>query len=588
MVKQHIIDQLNKVISALTDQAVTPHVDVPSLSEHGDYTTNIALALSKKIRKSPMEIAKEIASSVERLAVSEIERVEVAGPGFINFWVSKEYLAKVAEKTLQEKETFGSGDLMKDEKVMVEFTDPNPFKEFHIGHLYSNIVGESLSRLFASQAAIVRRVCYQGDVGLHVAKAIFGLIQKLQSTDDGLPSTVDSRQWTVDDLSDLEKKSLEERIKFLGEAYALGATKYEEDEEAKKEINALNKKIYAKDPSILDLYEKGRAWSLEYFEKIYERLGTKFTGYYFESKAGPIGVELVKKHLQDGVFVEDQGAIIFRGEDHGVHTRVFINSLGLPTYEAKELGLAPTKYNDFPYDLSVIVTGNEINDYFKVLLKALQLINPDLAAKTKHISHGMVKLPSGKMSSRSGNVLTGEWMVDEAKSKIKEKFPDISQEIAEMVAVGAVKYALLKSHVGKDIEFDFQASISLEGNSGPYIQYTYARTQSVLAKAKSTDDSLQTTVDSRQGTVDLPEEAIAVLRIMQRFDEVVADATANYAPSTIATYLYTLATTFNYFYQKVPILDSEQKESLLALTAATGQVLKNGLHLLGIKAPQRM
>ena len=333
----------------------------------------------------------------------------------------------------------------------------------------------------------------------------------------------------------------------------------------------------------MPLYETGRQWSLEAFEVIYKRLGTKFDFYYFESEVGEPGKKLVLEFLKKGVFEKSDGAIIFRGEKMGLHNRVFINSLGLPTYEAKEMGLAPTKYKDFPYDVSIIVTGNEVSAYFKVVLAALSKVSPDLAKKTTHIGHGMVRLPEGKMSSRTGNIKTGEWLLDETKKRLLEAYPSMQESIAEKVAVGAVKYALLRVGVGRDIVFNFDSSLSFEGESGPYLQYTYARTQSVLKKIKS--EKLK--VKSEK---ELTGEEQLALRLLYRFPEIAEEAAENYAPSTLCTYLFDLAQAFNLFYQKDPILSAEEKtrELRIVLTKRVGEVLKTGLHLLGIAAPQRM
>ncbi|MFI5265690.1 MAG: arginine--tRNA ligase, partial [Candidatus Levyibacteriota bacterium] len=470
---------------------------------------------------------------------------------------------------LEQKEKFGQSEVLKNKKVMVEFTDPNPLKEFHIGHLYSNAVGEALSRLFESQGAEVWRVCYQGDVGLHVAKALWGINSKLKSQNAK--------------LEEIEKKPLPVRAKFLGEAYALGAAAYT-DEKTKEEIIELNKKVYEKDPEIFPLYEKAKQWSLDYFETIYKTLGTKFVKYYFESEAGPLGKQIVEEHMGD-IFRKENGAVIFPKEKSGLHTRVFINSLGLPTYEAKELGLAPKKYADFPYDTSIIVTGNEINEYFKVLLKALSLIKPDLAQKTKHVSHGMVKLPGGKMSSRTGDVITGDRLISETKSKIKETYEGTSESLLSEIAVGAIKYTLLKSHIGADIVFDLNESINLHGNSGPYLQYAYARTQSILGKAQG--------INREPSTVnrELAIEELDLLRTLVQFPEVVQRAQLEFAPSYICTYLFDLTQKFSLFYEKHRVINAENEEIRdfrLILVAGVGQVLKNGLTLLGIKSPEKI
>jgi arginyl-tRNA synthetase len=551
------------------------HVVPTTDKNYGDYATNIAFQAAKKLNKSPIEAAEIISHDVQVKNSELIERIEVAKPGFINITLKNKSLLNYL--SIEHKKR-GIPSL-EGKKIMIEFTDPNPFKEFHIGHLYSNIVGESIARMLEAGGAEVRRVCYQGDVGLHVAKAIFGMSHFL-----------DTENIT---LEDIEQEPLKDRANFLGKAYAFGATKYEEDESAKEKIVSLNKMVYEKDTEIMALYKIGRKWSLEYFESIYARLGTKFVDYYFESEAGPKGVDIVKKY-KDTVFEESNGAIIFPGEKYGLHTRVFINSLGLPTYEAKELGLAVTKYNDYSFDTSIMITGNEIDEYFKVLLKALSMIEPEIASKMKHISHGMVRLPEGKMSSRTGNIVTGEWLLDEAvrraSKKIKEakdgeaKISEIDKaDVSEMVGVGAVKWALLRSGIGKDVEFSFEESVSFEGNSGPYLQYTYVRTRSVLAKAGE--------LSSFSGSeITLSAEERSLLVMLSQYSDIVSDAAEKYSPSTISTYLFQLAQEYNLFYQKHPILKEEGNVRIfrLTLTQEVGETIKDGLSLLGIKIPEKM
>ncbi len=578
------------------DQIVLDHPEVESF---GDYSCNIAMRLSKQLKKNPIEIANTVKDSLYRLQTTDyrliIDKVDVVKPGFINFWIKKEFLWKMAVENYEFPKT--------GRKIMVEFTDPNPFKEFHIGHLYSNTVGETLARLHEILGHEVRRACYQGDVGMHVSKSIWGILLSCHSREGGN---------LCNNLLKLEKQSLEERIKFLGECYALGAAKYEEDEKAKEEINALNKKIYEHDKDIEELYQVGRTWSLLYFEKIYERLGMKlkengkcFDYYYFESAASEKGLKIVNEYLERGIFEKSEGAVIFPGKKYGLHTLVFINSAGLPTYEAKELGLAPAKYEDFSYDLSVIVTGNEINEYFKVLMKALSLISPELEKKTVHIGHGMVRLPEGKMSSRTGKVITGEWLLDEVKKKVKENYKS-DNETSEKIGVAAVKYALLKSGIGHDVIFDFGKSISLEGNSGPYLQYTLVRTMSVLTKIRNTKYEIRNK-DLNSKFQILNSEELSLLRTLYKFPEVIKSAADNYAPNLLCNYLYDLAQKFNLFYGKHRIIDREKverparnpapntsysgariNETRLFLTVKTGEVLKKGMEILNLPVVDKM
>lgn len=572
MNKISISDQIKKAIFEATKKSGFEvrlediSLEHPAAQEHGDFSANIALKIQNakgKIQNSPRGIAEKIVAAmfVRGPLANVVDKIQVEGPGFINFWLSKDWLTANLEKDEKNQN-------LKGKKIIAEFTDPNPFKELHVGHIYSNTVGETICRLLECCGAIVRRVTYQGDVGLHVAKSIWG-IKKIEG-----------------EMPD-ESAELKVKAAFLGKAYALGATTYEDDTKVKEEINALNKKIYDQDVEIKDIFDKGKRWSLEYFEKFYAILGTKFEKNYFESEAGKVGLTLVKENLGK-VFEESDGAIVFRGEKYGLHTRVFVNSMGLPTYEAKELGLALTKYQDFKYDLSIIITGNEIDEYFRVLLKALSLISPDLAAKTVHLSHGMVRLPEGKMSSRTGKVVTGPWLISEAQKlateKMKEKSLATEKDSDQKVAVAAIKYAFLRSSIGHDIEFNFEKSIDFEGDSGPYLQYTYARARSVLRKSQDTNFKIQ--INSKlQIQKDSKPEELTVLRYLYRFPEIVEAAAKQYAPNLICSYLFEMAKRFNNLYNNYPILGNDFR---LRLTEATAAILKNGLNLLGIEALERM
>ncbi len=541
----------------------------PEELSHGDYSCNIAMVLAKQVAQNPRELAEKIVAEINERKPKEVFKVEVAGPGFINFYLSPEFFILQNKEILKAGEKFGSNKNLKGEKTVVEYTDPNPFKEFHIGHLMSNTIGESIARITEVNGAKVKRACYQGDVGLHVAKAIWGIQKKSKGN---------------------IKNAYE-----LGQAYAMGAASYEENETAKGEIIEINKKIYSHDDKEVNkIYDFGRKISLKYFEEIYKVLGTKFNNYFFESKTGIFGKEIVEKNIGK-VFEKSEGAIIFKGENYGLHTRVFINKEGLPTYEAKELGLAKIKYDKTKYDKSIIITGNEVNEYFKVLLKAMSFIFPDLASKTLHISHGMLRLPEGKMSSRTGKVITAVSLLNDVKEKVFEKMDGRGmnkkekEEIAEKVAVGALKYSILKQVNGKDIIFDFDKSISFEGDSGPYLQYSYARARSILRKSKE-EKIYPVKWNSEFNRVKKVVDICDLEKIIYRFPEVVARAGGEYSPHYIATYLIELASAFNTFYGQGKIVDKEDAESpyKVVLTESFSIVLKNGLNLLGIQAPERM
>ncbi len=536
---------------------------------HGDFSTNISLTIFHKTNQkfaNPLELATHIAKELQQ-KLPNMDRIEASAPGFINFYLSGENLLEVLDRVLSEKEKYGEGESLEDQRIVLEFAHPNTHKLFHIGHLRNISVGESLARLLQFQKGKITRANYQGDVGLHVAKAVYGL----QSTDYS--------------LGDLEKKTINEKIKFLSQAYVDGNKAYEEDADAKIKINEINKSLYEKDSEFSKLWEKTRSWSLEYFDEIYKRVGTKFDRLYFESEVAEDGKKIVLENL-DKVFIKDDGAIIFSGENFGLHNRVFINSIGLPTYEGKDVGLAYLQVKEFAPDRIIHVVGPEQIGYFEVLFKALEEISPEFKNKQLHLEYGFVRLKEGKMSSRKGDVVEGEWLLDEAKKRLKAQFEKMDERTLEQVAVGAVKYSMLKFGRKSDITFSFEDSISLEGNSGPYVQYSFARTQSVLAKIRNPKSEIRN--KSQIPNLKLEKEEELVLRLVSQFPMIARDSADNFAPNTLANYLFELSQAFNNFYQNHKIIGSEKEDFRLKLTSGVGQVLKNGLYLLGIEAPEKM
>lgn len=534
LMKKEIEKQISEALGVLGLEGAKFTVEHPADFKMGDYSTNVAIKHGRK---------EEIFEYLNKNKPDWIEKIELAGPGFINFTLSKEFFKKSLGEIIEKGESFGRGAHAKGFKVMVEYTDANPFKELHIGHLMSNAVGEAVSRIIEWNGAETKRANYQGDAGLHVAKAVWAM-----------------------------KKGFDAKS-----AYAEGHKAYEASDEAKKEIEDINKKIYDKsDSEINKIYEEGRKESLSYFEAVYEKLGTRFDYSFFESEVASIGKKIVEENIGK-VFEESEGAIVFKAEkyDPKLHTRVFISSQGIPIYEAKDLANAKNKYDIYPYDLSVVITGNEIKDYFKVMLKALEQIYPELAKKTKHLPHGMLRLPEGKMSSRTGNVITAESLIEEVKERVKNE---------ERVAIGAIKYMILRQSIGNDIIFDLEKSVSTEGDSGVYLQYALARANSILEKAK--DKGLTLSTDSQGQTLRNTHE---VERLLYRFPEIVERAGAEYAPNYITTYLTELAGAFNNFYAHEPVLeDSPESPYRLAIVEAFKTVMKNGLTILGIPAPERM
>ena len=547
--------------------------------QFGDFASNVALQLAKQISKSPREIGEEIA---EKLRLDErIADVSVAGPGFLNLTLSNSALFASLNKTL--------GRPLQGHTIVTEYSDPNPFKVLHAGHLYTSIVGDAISNILQHAGARVHRVNFGGDVGLHVGKTMWAITRELGGENPeglaGIPAS--------------------ERSEWMARCYVTGTNAYEDDEAARGEIIALNKRVYQlhtdadHDSPFAQIYWTCRQWSYDYFNAFYTRIGSGFERYYPESQTAPVGLVAVKEQLARGVFTESDGAVVFDGEKYGLHTRVFINSEGLPTYEAKDVGLSLKKWEDYHFDQSVIITGNDIVEYMKVVLKAIEQFEPNLAQRTRHMTHGNVKLAGGvKMSSRKGNFLRAVDVLDAAAEANRQATGSES----ESTVLAAIKYSFLKNRIGGDIIFIPEESVALEGNSGPYLQYAHARARSILAKSSSSvilsevEESSDTQEDlstsplhsgSAQDDKLQPEERLLVRKLTE-YPEVVARATTELMPHHVCTYLYELAQEFNRFYENNRVIGDDRQQLRLGLVESYADTLKEGLALLGIHAPERM
>ncbi|HSX45237.1 MAG TPA: arginine--tRNA ligase [Candidatus Saccharimonadales bacterium] len=551
--KTEIEQAIARACQDLFDIKIEPVLTRPD-EQFGDYATNVALQLGQKLGQNPRIIAEKLSASIKSPA---IKKTEVAGPGFINIWLSDESLLKSLDQKIAQS--------LKGQVAVAEYSDPNPFKVLHAGHLYTSVVGDAIANLLETAGAEVHRVNFGGDVGLHVAKSMWAIIQKLGG----------------ENPNELAKVSSIERADWLSQRYVEGNDVYEDNDDARRAIVSINKRVYDlfdshdKTSDFAKIYWTCRQWSYDYFNEFYEQLGTKFEKYYPESETAPIGLKVVKQQLKRGVYKQSDGAVVFDGERYDLHTRVFINSEGLPTYEAKDVGLIMAKWQDYHFDKSVVITGNDIVEYMKVVLKSIEQFEPELVQNTIHLTHGMIKLAGGtKMSSRKGNVLKAQDLLD-AAAKANQKVREQSDEAVEL---GAVKYAFLKQRMGADIIYDPDESVSLQGNSGPYLQYAHARACSILAKAKAGEAK----------ATDLQADERSLTRKISEFTEVVDKAVDELMPHHICTYLYELAQTFNHFYEKNRVIDDKRQTIRIKLVKSYADVLKNGLGLLSINAPEKM
>jgi arginyl-tRNA synthetase len=618
MARSHVCQVVGQAVREVCGQCQEIPLSRPQNALMGHYTTNIAFTIGKNLKKSPLSVAQDIVAHIKPDAI--ISKVVAAAPGFLNITLRPEYLASQLP-TFPDIHRSSLG-----KNILCEFTDPNPFKEFHIGHLYSNAVGESLSRIMEASGAHVHRVNYQGDVGMHVAVCIYGMIH-MDETFSHLLGTAG-----VEDFSNILNSmqntlSLSDRVRWLGKCYAFAAAQRKEHTRVQEDVKVLNAQVFVAaqtmwkktDPNfspVVDyqkyvmkeyipqkivnlLYETGRTWTLDYFEKIYGRLGTKFRYYFFESFVGEYGWALVHEFSTKGIFTKSDGAIVYPESISGLHTRVFINSLGLPTYEAKELGLAKSKleYSQKVFhgklDRSISITGNEISEYFKVVVNAMTHIYPDYVKIFTHLPHGMVRLPEGKMSSRTGNIVTADKLLDEVSRRIASLVDqsdrmthEQKEEAVERLAIAAVKYAFLKSNIGGDITFNFEESLSIEGNTGPYLLYTIVRCASILEKAYEKQKPVSETCYHVKE--DDPE--VPLLSHLLHFSETVEKAGALLAPHVICTYAHELAAEFNSYYARVPVLTSHTDVWMfrIQVVEAIQKVLTKCCHLLGFETVRRM
>ena len=526
---------------------------------HGDYATNAAFAAAQQTGKSVTDCA-DILRSAIRGKSGDIERVAIAGPGFLNIYLSRPFFAGTVGRVCAHEGRLGGGT--DTSEVLIEYMSPNLFKPLHVGNLVGLIVGESLARIFTLRGATVRRIVYPSDIGPGVAKAVWGLKK------------------TGGDPND---------ITALGDSYRVGNAAYESDPAAKREMDGINGVLYRNaDPSLMKLRDAGIRASLRHGKELCGLFGTTFDTEIFESEAAPIGMNIVQEHIADGVFEEDSGAVIFRGEDVGLHTRVFVNSAGFPTYEAKEIGNFSIKNERYPgWMTSLVVTGSEQKEYFNVIAAAIRRVFPDTMNKRlEHVPTGFLTLSTGKMSSRSGTVLTGESVLADLRAEAMRRSDtmrtDDRETLSDQIAVGALKYWILRQRVGSNIVFNREGAFSFEGDSGPYIQYTHARTASLLRKAA--EMGVEPSAENPPDHVYPPE------RLLHQFSDSVRIARDRRSPHHIIIYLLNLAGSFNTWYAGERILNADDgyMPYRIALTCAVGRTLEDGLWALGIPAPERM
>lgn len=538
---------ISQAVKQLFDQDVAVQLTRPD-PKFGDFATNVALQLANPLGKNPREIAEAIAKELRDR--EELSEVSVAGPGFINVKLRDQAILELL-KTYPRSARSG-------ETVVIETNNPNPFKAMHIGHAFNAIVADTIANLLALAGTKLHRVSYHGDVGAHVGKSMWAILQYI----DG-------------DVKKLDEIVPAERNAFMSRMYAAGAKAYKEDEAVKAKITELAKQSFTlDDPLYRQVYETCKQWSFDEIDHNMQRIGNQpIERRYLESEADNKGVPIVRKHVPK-VFKESDGALVFPGSQYGSFDNVFVTSQGLGLYGARDLGLMTLKNDDFHAKKSYIVTAEEQKAYFQGVIKAAELCMPELTGVTKNISTGTVKLATGKMSSRDGDVITIGWLFDEFSKAIGER----GGEPTDDVVAGALRYQFLKVKIGSDVVFDINDAVSLTGNTGSYLQYAHARARGILAKSEQ----------AVAFPTELFDEDRLLVRKLSEYAEAVNRATESLEPHHICTYLFELAQEFNRYYEKNQVVGSDKEAHRVGLVAVYADILKAGLTILGIIAPDKL
>ncbi len=576
--------RIKNELQILAGGGTTFSLDTPEEIAHGDYATNIAFTLAKQEGVSPKVCAENLVPKLQESLQELVEKIEVAGPGFINFFL---------KDTIVREENEGRSIVTKfdGQNILVEHSSPNLFKPFHIGHLMNNIVGEFVTQAVKEGNATTQVLCFPSDISFGIAKAIY--IWKKDKEENKAP-----------DLQTLlENHSLEEETKivtYFGECYVQGVALAKEQPLLEVEMRHIATNLYTKVKGVdYDLWNKARTINSVYFDTILESIGSQMGKIIYESDVEALGKEIVLRNTGEGkVFTESQGAVVYIPDEErkDINTSVFINSEGHATYEAKDIGLIYKKFTEYgSVSSSYFITDNEQSHHFKVVLDAASKLEKEnekedwssWAEKSIHIPHGRMLFKGAKMSSRLGGVPLALDVIgvveEEVRARSSDKIAHLNEEeknsLIRDIALSALRISVLRSKPGLNINFDPETSLSFEGDSGPYLMYTHARTSSLLEKGKE--------VTPQWGLYDVT----LLEKKLIHFERVLEETINELAPQKLVTYLFATAQLFNGYYANTQILvegDSEGNAHRLMVVKRTKEVLKKGLHVLGIKAPERM
>jgi arginyl-tRNA synthetase len=571
-IKEEITANINLVLGEnLADVA---DLTIPPNPEFGDLGSAL-FSLAKKTGKTPNETGDLILNGIKFNEI--IVGAKIVGP-YLNFFISKKYLVKnVLTEINKEKEKYGENKSGQKEKIVLEFSNVNTHKEYHVGHLRNICYGDAVTKILNANGFEAIPISYVNDFGIHVAKTLWNYEAFIREKLDG---------------KKIETMPEAERGFLLGKMYADASNKEKDDSVAAGMIGGWKQKIEGRSGEEFELWKKTRPWSIAQFASVYRDLKIEFKDILYESDFIEKGKEKVKELLQKGILRASEGAIIADLEQYGLAILVVIRSNGTASYCVADLALAEEKHRKYKPDKSIYIVDIRQSLYFQQLFKILELMG--FKEKLVHLPFDFVKLPSGMMASRTGKIITYKELKEEILDKCEAETRKRHEEWEETkiktnalaIGLGAAKFEMLKVNAKSIITFDINKALALEGFTSAYIQYAYARISSIFKKI--TNHKLKNTNINFEKLNE--EKEIALIKKMAVYPEVVAAAGLEYDPSVIAKYIYELAQMFNDFYHALPVLPAEEeiKQARLAILAAVAQVIKNGLGLLGIETVEEM
>ena len=565
--KKEIAKKIYSVID-IPEEELERYIEVPPNSEMGDYSFP-CFKLAKELKKSPIAIAEDISTKIQ-LDKNLFEKVENIS-GYLNFFVNKKLLVEqVLNEVNSKKEDYGKSDLGKDKKVLIEYSSPNIAKPFHIGHLRTTVIGAALYNMYKFLGYDVERLNHLGDYGTQFGKLIEGY-----------------RRWGT------EYELKDDPIKDLMDMYVRINDLCKKDENVLEACRENFKLLEQGDEYCIKLWEEFRKVSLEEFDKIYKKLNIEFDSLRGEAECAKGVNEIIDILDKKGVLVSSEGAKIVDLEDKKLGICMLQKSNGSSTYGTRDLSAINYRANTYDFDKCLYVVAYEQNLHFKQVFEVAKYL--DIPEKCKngleHVSYGMTRLTTGKMSTREGTVVKVEDLLNESISRVKEimkeKNPSLEnmEENAEKIGIGAVKFNNLCTTLIKDQVFDWDAVLNFNGETGPYVQYTYVRTNSVLNNVSGVPS-----IENVDYDLLLDEDSINVINIIYNFNNTVTAAVEKNETSIVARYLIELAKSFSTFYNnnKIIVEDEKTRNARIYLTYAVGIILKSGMGLLGIDMPEKM